>query len=266
MSWDFLPGDLKEERRREEQYRRMRQLNDSCVQRRFTTSPRARLLLAVVAVGVRAAAVARVDVAGGGHVEGAVEVVAGALAVELAGAEVDVRGAVAVHPRLGLEAVGAGVAGVEGNCTSISSTAHTSTPARTVTHPFATQHVRNPCGPDPARDATAAWRPRAGRAPLCAHKARPYPAATRPPMPLPPAARRAPASPASVVGECRGRAAPRAKIPAPPRLCRRAHPTLLPPPPARRRRRRRAPGLGTHHSRGWRTFRDTRASAWSSNI
>ena len=42
-------------------------------------------------------------------------VVAGALAVELAGAEVDVRGAVAVHPRLGLEAVGAGVAGVEGD-------------------------------------------------------------------------------------------------------------------------------------------------------
>ena len=38
-----------------------------------------------------------------------------ALAVELAGAEVDVRGAVAVHPRLGLEAVGAGVASVEGN-------------------------------------------------------------------------------------------------------------------------------------------------------
>ena len=34
---------------------------------------------------------------------------------ELAGAEVDVRGAVAVQPRLGLEAVGAGVAGVEGN-------------------------------------------------------------------------------------------------------------------------------------------------------
>ena len=115
MSWGFLPGDLKEERRREEQYRRMRQLNDSCVQRRFTTSPRASLLLAVVAVGVRAAAVARVDVAGGGHVEGAVEVVAGALAVELAGAEVDVRGAVAVHPRLRLDAVGAGVAGVEGD-------------------------------------------------------------------------------------------------------------------------------------------------------
>ena len=44
------------------------------------------------------------------------EVVAGALAVELAGAEVDVRGAVAVDPRLGLEAVGAGVAGVEGDC------------------------------------------------------------------------------------------------------------------------------------------------------
>jgi hypothetical protein len=73
------------------------------------------LLLAVVAVGVRAAAVARVDVARGGHVEGAVEVVARALAVELAGAEVDVRSAVAVHPRLGLKAVGAGIAGVEGD-------------------------------------------------------------------------------------------------------------------------------------------------------
>ena len=73
------------------------------------------LLLAVIAVGVGAAAVAGVDVAGGGHVEGAVEIVARALAVELAGAEVDVRGAVAVDPRLGLETVGAGVAGVEGN-------------------------------------------------------------------------------------------------------------------------------------------------------
>ena len=62
-----------------------------------------------------AATVAGVDVAGGGHVEGAVEVVAGALAVELAGAEVDVGGAVAVHPGLGLKAVGAGVAGVEGD-------------------------------------------------------------------------------------------------------------------------------------------------------
>jgi len=36
--------------------------------------------------------------------------VAGSLSVELAGTEVDVRGAVAVHPRLGLEAVGAGIA------------------------------------------------------------------------------------------------------------------------------------------------------------
>ena len=62
-----------------------------------------------------AAAVAGVDVAGGGHVEGAVEVVARALAVELAGAEVDVGGAVAVHPGLGLEAVGASIAGVEGD-------------------------------------------------------------------------------------------------------------------------------------------------------
>ena len=73
------------------------------------------LLLAVVAVGVGAAAVAVVDGAGGGHVQGAEVVVARALAVELAGAEVDVRGAVAVHPRLGLKAVGAGIAGVEGD-------------------------------------------------------------------------------------------------------------------------------------------------------
>ena len=62
---------------------------------------------------MRAAAVAGVDGARGGHVEGAREVVAGALAVELARAEVDVRGAVAVHPRLGLKAVGTGIAGVE---------------------------------------------------------------------------------------------------------------------------------------------------------
>ena len=45
----------------------------------------------------------------------AVEVVAGTLAVELARAEVDVRRAVAVLPALRLGAVGAGVAGVEGN-------------------------------------------------------------------------------------------------------------------------------------------------------
>ena len=64
---------------------------------------------------MRAAAVAVVDEARGRHVEGAGEVMARALAVELAGAEVDVRGAVAVHPRLGLDAVGAGVAGVEGD-------------------------------------------------------------------------------------------------------------------------------------------------------
>ncbi len=62
-----------------------------------------------------AATIAVVDGAGGGHVEGAKVIVAGALAVELAGAEVDVRGAIAVHPRLGLEAVGAGMAGVEGD-------------------------------------------------------------------------------------------------------------------------------------------------------
>jgi hypothetical protein len=53
------------------------------------------LLLAVVAVGVGAAAVAVVDGAGGGHVQSAEVVVAGALAVELA--EVD------VGARLGLE-------------------------------------------------------------------------------------------------------------------------------------------------------------------
>eukprot|EP00961_Rhodomonas_salina_P136393 1835147-Rhodomonas_salina.2 len=41
---------------------------------------------------------------------GAREVMAGALAVELARAEVDVAGAVAVHPALRLKAVGAGVA------------------------------------------------------------------------------------------------------------------------------------------------------------
>jgi len=74
-----------------------------------------KLLLAVVAVGVRAAAIAVVDGTSRGHVEGAEVVVAGALAVELARAEVDVRGAIAIHPRLGLEAVGTSIAGVEGN-------------------------------------------------------------------------------------------------------------------------------------------------------
>jgi len=62
---------------------------------------------------VRAATVAGVDGARRGHVEGAREVVTGALAVELARAEVDVRGAVAVDPRLGLKAVGAGITRVE---------------------------------------------------------------------------------------------------------------------------------------------------------
>ena len=42
-------------------------------------------------------------------------IVAGALAVELASTEVDVRGAVAVHPGLGNKASRAGVAGVESN-------------------------------------------------------------------------------------------------------------------------------------------------------
>jgi len=85
-----------------------------CRKQPLTHPPATRsdLLLAVVAVGVGAAAVAVVDEAGGGHEEGAVVVVAGALAVELAGAEVDVRGAVAVDPLLGDGAVRAGVAGV----------------------------------------------------------------------------------------------------------------------------------------------------------
>ena len=56
------------------------------------------LLLAVVAVGVCAAAIAVVDGARGRQVKGAIEVVARALAVELAGAEVDVGRAVSVHP------------------------------------------------------------------------------------------------------------------------------------------------------------------------
>ena len=50
-----------------------------------------------------------------GRTHSAVVIVAGALAVELAGTEVDVRGAVAVHPGLGNKASGAGIAGVEGN-------------------------------------------------------------------------------------------------------------------------------------------------------
>ncbi len=83
--------------------------------RRPKRSTQAAICGKVIAIGVGAATVAVVDGASGGHVESAEVVVAGALAVELAGAEVDVRGAVAVHPRLGLKAVGAGVAGVEGN-------------------------------------------------------------------------------------------------------------------------------------------------------
>ena len=71
------------------------------------------LLLAVIAVGVRAATVAGVDGARGGHVEGAREIVARPLAIKFARAEIDVRGAVAIHPRLRLKAVGAGIAGVE---------------------------------------------------------------------------------------------------------------------------------------------------------
>ncbi len=59
--------------------------------------------------------VAVVDEAGGGHVQGAKEIVTRALTVELDGAEVDVRGDVTVHPRLGLKVVGTGIAGVEGH-------------------------------------------------------------------------------------------------------------------------------------------------------
>ena len=72
------------------------------------------LLMAVVAVGVGAAAVAVVDGAGGGHVQGAEEVVAGALAVELAEAVADVAaGLVVRNELLGLEASGAGIAHVD---------------------------------------------------------------------------------------------------------------------------------------------------------
>ena len=46
---------------------------------------------------------------------GAEVIVARALAIELAGTEVDVGGAVAVHPGLRHEAGGASIAGVEGN-------------------------------------------------------------------------------------------------------------------------------------------------------
>ena len=73
------------------------------------------LLLAVIAVGVRAAAIARIDRTRRRHVEGARKVVPRPLAVELARTEVDVRGAVTVDPRLRLKAVGSGVAGVEGH-------------------------------------------------------------------------------------------------------------------------------------------------------
>jgi hypothetical protein len=73
------------------------------------------LLLAVVAVGVAAAAVAVVDEARGRHVQSAEVIVAGTLAIELAGTEVDVGGAVAVHPGLGNKASGTSIAGVKGN-------------------------------------------------------------------------------------------------------------------------------------------------------
>jgi len=48
-------------------------------------------------------------------VEGSVQVVAGALAVELLRAHVDVSGAVGLDPRLGLNPVAAGIASVTGN-------------------------------------------------------------------------------------------------------------------------------------------------------
>ena len=60
-----------------------------------------------------AATVAVVYGAGGGHVEGVKEIVTRALVVELAGTEVDIRGVVPVHPRLGLKVVGAGITSVE---------------------------------------------------------------------------------------------------------------------------------------------------------
>eukprot|EP00960_Hanusia_phi_P028570 747477-Hanusia_phi.AAC.2 len=44
----------------------------------------------------------------------------GTLSVELAGSKVDVGGSVAVHPGLRLDAGGAGVAGVKGNCKRMS--------------------------------------------------------------------------------------------------------------------------------------------------
>jgi hypothetical protein len=75
----------------------------------------ASLLLAVIAVGVAAATIAVVDEARRRHVQGAEVIVAGTLAIELAGAEVDVGGAVAVHPGLGNKAGGASIAGVESN-------------------------------------------------------------------------------------------------------------------------------------------------------
>ncbi len=62
-----------------------------------------------------AAAVAVVDGARGRHVESAEVIVARALAVELASTEVDVGGAIAVHPGLGNKAGGASIAGVESN-------------------------------------------------------------------------------------------------------------------------------------------------------
>jgi len=56
--------------------------------------------------------VARPD---GGHLEGGVQVLAGAPAVKLTRARINVRGAVGLDPRLGLEYAGAGAVTVKGN-------------------------------------------------------------------------------------------------------------------------------------------------------
>ena len=73
------------------------------------------LLLAVVAVSVAAATIAVVDETGRRHVQSAKVIVARALAIELASTEVDVGGAVAVHPGLRNKTRRARVAGIESN-------------------------------------------------------------------------------------------------------------------------------------------------------
>jgi len=101
------------------------------------------------------------------------EVVAGTLAIELAGAEVDVRGAVAVHPRLGLKAVGAGVAGVEGD--RLEDGEHSAPCTRTRHLTIQSFHLRSP----------------SRVLPLCAHMHAKQPTRT-PSPPMPPAASRPP--------------------------------------------------------------------------